>query len=123
MRETGRREISWKQVEEGRFLLDQESRDLFLAKTKNVFEIAKIVTRRNGAVYLYAGTVRNLLLGIETSIPDYDFIGDFDLDQIQGDFPKLVVGRWDGVNTIRLKIGSYSFDFTAYCFRKRKIFG
>lgn len=113
MRETYRREISWKQVEEGRFLLDQESRDLFLAKTKNVFEIAKIVTRRNGAVYLYAGTVRNLLLGIETSIPDYDFIGDFDLDQIQGDFPKLVVGRWDEVNTIRLKIGSYSFDFTA----------
>lgn len=113
MRETYRREISWKQVEEGRFLLDEESRDLFLAKTKNVFEIAKIITRRKSVVYLYAGTVRNLLLGIETSLPDYDFIGDFDLDQIQGDFPKLMVGRWDEVNTLRLKIGSYSFDFTS----------
>lgn len=112
MRETYRQEISWKHVEGSQFELDEESRNLILGKTKNVFEIAKIISRRRGTVYLYAGTVRNLLLGIETSIPDYDFIGDFDLDQIQADFPKLVVGRWNEVHTLRMKMGSYYFDFT-----------
>lgn len=45
-------------------------------------------------------------------MPDYDFIEDINPDQIQKDYPSLVIGRWDEVQTIRLKIGFTLYDFT-----------
>lgn len=94
------------------FIVDDEIREYLINCTKTAFEVAKMITRRRTSIYLYGGTVRNLLLGIGTSEPDYDFIGDFDIDNIERDFPGLVTGRWDDVATIRLKIGSTIFDFT-----------
>lgn len=109
----GERIKKWTQIKGSRFELEEVFRETILGKTKNAFEIAKIITKRKTPIHLYAGMVRNLLLGIETSVPDYDFIGDFNLDQIQADFPELVIGRWDEFDTIRLRAGSYSLDFTA----------
>lgn len=104
-------ERKWEKFSENEFELSDGFREDVLAKTRNIFEIASVITRKT-EVNLYGGTVRNLFLGIETSMSDYDFIGDFDLDQIQNDFPSLVVGRWDKFNTLRLKVGQHSFDFT-----------
>lgn len=105
-------EEKWRKLSENEFELGDGFREDVLAKTRNIFEIASVITRRKSGVNLYGGAVRNLLLGIETSMSDYDFIGDFDLDQIQNDFPSLVTGRWDKFNTLRLKIGQNSLDFT-----------
>lgn len=102
-----------KNTEPGSFKIDSESREYLLGQTKRAFEVAKTLTHKQTPVFLYGGTIRNLLLGIETSIPDYDFIGDFDLDQIEHDFPGLIIGRWDSVSTIRLKVGAGIYDFTA----------
>lgn len=94
------------------FSVTQEQRERLVQNTKTAFEVAKTITRRQAPLLLYGGTIRNILLETETSIPDYDFIGDIDPDQIQRDFPNLVLGRWDEVQTMRLKIGSALYDFT-----------
>lgn len=105
-------EEKWRKLSENEFELGDGFREEILSKTRNIFEIASVITRRKTEVNLYGGAVRNLLLETETSMSDYDFIGDFDLDQIQNDFPSLVTGRWDKFNTLRLKIGQRYFDFT-----------
>lgn len=90
---------------------DQE-KELLLSNTKTAFAIAKSIVGRDKEVLLYGGVVRNILLGKETSMPDYDFIGDFDPDEIESNYGDLVIGRWDEVTTMRLKIGSAIYDFT-----------
>ncbi|MDD4878307.1 MAG: hypothetical protein PHO02_04705 [Candidatus Nanoarchaeia archaeon] len=78
------------------------------------FEIAKRITKTKAApIYLRGGKIRDFILGRNITISDYDFLGNFDLNQIQNDFPQLVIGRWDEVSTIKLKIGSQIYDFTA----------
>lgn len=94
------------------FSITDEQKEYLVQNTKTAFEVAKTITRRQAPLLLYGGTIRNLLLKTETSIPDYDFIGDIDLDQIQRDFPGLIIGRWDEVQTMRLKIGTALYDFT-----------
>lgn len=94
------------------FSITPEQRERLVQNTKTAFEVAKTITRRQSSLMLYGGTIRNVLLETETSIPDYDFIGDIDPDQIQRDFPNLVIGRWDEVQTMRLKVGTTLYDFT-----------
>jgi len=94
------------------FSITPEQRERLVQNTKTAFEVAKTITKRQTPLTLYGGTIRNVLLETETSIHDYDFIGDIDPDQIQNDFPNLVIGRWDEVQTMRLKIGTTLFDFT-----------
>lgn len=94
------------------FSISEEQREYLVKNTKTAFEVAKMITKRQAPLFLYGGEIRNLLLKTDTSIPDYDFIGDIDPDQIQRDFPDLIVGRWDSVSTMRLKIGSNLYDFT-----------
>ncbi len=97
---------------EGTFAETEELRKYLLSHTDKAFEIARRITGRHGPIYLFGGTIRNLLLNTETSSPDYDFIGDFDFDQIQRDYPDQFVGRWDSVSTMRLKLGKDIYDFT-----------
>lgn len=78
---------------------------------RHSFAVAEFVTGSRDLL-LYGGGVRNLLLGTETTLPDYDFIGDFDPDQLVQRHPDLVVGRWDEVQTLRLRIGQGTYDFT-----------
>ncbi|MFZ3069106.1 MAG: hypothetical protein WA052_02195 [Microgenomates group bacterium] len=92
--------------------VDSSTKERMIESTKTAFEIAKMVTGKHAPVYLYGGAVRNMLLGQPTSDTDFDFIGNFNLDQIEKDFPGLVVGRWDAVSTLRLEIGSSIYDFT-----------
>lgn len=82
-------------------------------KTKNAFAVAQIVTGRSTPVFLFGGALRNLLLDQKTNRTDFDFIGNFQLDDIQARFPNLVAGRWDHVDTIRLNIGGKVYDFTS----------
>lgn len=98
---------------EGKFVETEELRKYLVSHTEKAFEIARRITGRRGPIYLFGGTIRNLLLNTETSAPDYDFIGDFDFDQIQRDFPDQFVGRWDSVSTMRLKLGNDIYDFTS----------
>jgi len=79
------------------------------------------MTRTHSTFYMYGGIVRSLLLGDSTAYPDYDFIGDFDIDKIQEKFSKLCIGRWDKFQTIKLKIGSEIYDFTATKDLKKRI--
>lgn len=95
------------------YFKSEKLKDRLVKNTKTAFQIAKILTGGKSNVLLYGGTIRNLLLGIDTSIPDYDFIGDFSLDDVQRNFPDLVLGRWDNVSTMRLKIGSTLYDLTS----------
>lgn len=97
---------------DGQFVETEELREYLLSNTEKAFEIARRITGRKGPIYLFGGTIRNLLLKVETSSPDYDFIGDFDFDQIQIDYPEQFVGRWDSVSTLRLKLGKDIYDFT-----------
>lgn len=78
---------------------------------RHSFAVAEFVTGSRDLL-LYGGGVRNLLFGTETTLPDYDFIGDFDPDQLVQRHPDLVVGRWDEVQTLRLRIGQGTYDFT-----------
>jgi len=89
-----------------------EQSETLIQRTRTAFEVAKTITGNREGLMLYGGTIRNLLLGIETSEPDYDFIGDFDPDEIQTKYPHLVDSRWDEVSTIRLRIGNCIYDFT-----------
>ena len=61
---------------------------------------------------MYGGAVRNTVLGAKTSLPDYDFIGNFDPDEVQLNHSDLVIGRWDGVNTMRLRVANTTYDLT-----------
>jgi len=97
---------------DGQFVETEGLRKHLLSHTEKAFEIARRITGRSGPIFLFGGTIRNLLLNTETSQPDYDFVGDFDFDQIQRDFPDQVVGRWDSVSTMRLKLGRDIYDFT-----------
>lgn len=101
------------EVEQNKFLINEDQKNLLVNRTKTAFEMAKIITRRAQPLYLFGGIVRNLLLGKETIFSDYDFIGNFNLDQIQSDYSELVIGRWDEVYTIKLKIGPAVYDFVA----------
>ena len=92
--------------------IDSVIKENLAESTRTAFEIAKMVTGKHVPVFLYGGAVRNLILGLPVQDTDFDFIGNFDLDQIEGDFSNLVVGRWDDVSTVRLKIGSVIYDFT-----------
>ncbi len=94
------------------FPITDAQREYMIQNTRTAFEVAKTITRRQSPLFLYGGTIRNLLLEAKTSIPDYDFIGDIDPDQIQRDFPNLVIGRWNEVQTMRLKVGNTLYDFT-----------
>lgn len=92
--------------------VNPQERELLLRNTKTAFTIAKSIVGRDKEVLLYGGVVRNILLGKETSMPDYDFIGDFNPDEIESNYSDLVIGRWDEVTTMRMKIGSAIYDFT-----------
>lgn len=92
--------------------VSQQESELLLDSTKTAFAIAKSIVGSDKEVLLYGGVVRNVLLGKETSMPDYDFIGDFDPDEVELNYGDLVIGRWDDVTTMRLKIGSAIYDFT-----------
>ncbi|HRI05917.1 MAG TPA: hypothetical protein PLV59_03175 [Candidatus Dojkabacteria bacterium] len=80
--------------------------------TKMSFKMARFIVGKEPSLMMYGGNVRNLILGIGTSQPDYDFIGDFDPDYIQNNFREFFVDRWDEVSTLRLNIFGRIFDFT-----------
>lgn len=86
---------------------------LMRAMMAPIFEVARRITRNCSPLYLGGGAVRYFLLFHESYVTEYDFFGDFDLDQIQSDFPDWVIGRWDDVSTIKLRVGSLTFDFIA----------
>lgn len=99
-------------TKQNEFTISEEQRTHLVRNTRTAFEVAKTITDRCTPLLLYGGTIRNLLLNRETSIPDYDFIGDFDPDLIEKEFGEVMIGRWDEVSTMRLKIGSVLYDFT-----------
>jgi len=76
------------------------------------FEIARRVTGvRNGDLMLTAGKVRDMLLGMNSSDGDYDFIGPVDLNTIARKSGGVVLGRWDTLGVIKIRVGSADFDF------------
>lgn len=79
---------------------------------RTAFAIAKTIVGTETEIFLYAGKVRNLLLGKKTSNEDYDFIGNFDPNIIEERFPELIQQKWENVSTIRLNIGNDNYDFT-----------
>lgn len=84
-----------------------------LSVTRAAFEVVKVLSGVKTPIYLYGGAIRNMLLGAETFMPDYDFIGDFDLDTIQYRRPDLVVKRNYSHSTLKLSIGGKIFDLSS----------
>ncbi len=91
---------------------DTSQVEIMREEIKTAFTIAQTIIGPDKEILLYGGRVRNLLLGRNTSLPDYDFIANFNPDTIQSMFPNLFVDRWDEVSTIRFKIGYDNYDFT-----------
>lgn len=89
----------------------KEKLERIRAAIKFPFGIARRITKSlSDPIYLCGGAVRNFLMG-RYAETDFDFMGDFDIEQIANDYPESVVGRWNELSTIRLKIGSDIYDF------------
>lgn len=93
--------------------INLETKDRLVNTTRNAFEIARIVSGRNRKFYMYGGAIRGLIMGQGTPCHDFDLIGDFDLEQIIKEYPDQVIGRWDDVQTVRLRLGGVIYDFTS----------
>lgn len=78
---------------------------------QTAFEIARRITGvQNNDLMLTAGKVRETLLGMKGD-SDYDFIGPIDLDIVTKKSGKAVLGRWDILGVIKIKVGNADFDF------------
>lgn len=74
------------------------------------FGIAKRITKNSSPLYLCGGSVRNLLTKHDEQT-DFDFIGNFDIEQIAKDYPEFIIKKWGELSTIKLQIGSATYDF------------
>lgn len=73
------------------------------------FQIASSVAR--GEFYLIGSSVRKCILGEPEFCSDIDFIGAFDLDQVQDHFGDQVVRRWDQFRAIKILQDDLEIDF------------
>jgi hypothetical protein len=87
--------------------------DHLIKKLITPFEIAKRICGRRTPLLLTGGAVRNLLLDIPTNHTDFDFLGDIDIEKIERKHKNLLIGRWNEVSTIKLRIGGGIYDFTS----------
>lgn len=63
------------------------------------------------SIYLYGGAIRDYLLD-SPIIADYDFIGNFDINQIYEKNKTNVLGFWPDVATVKLFITGSIYDIT-----------
>ena len=77
------------------------------------YEKVRGITSYSGQLYLSGGRIRDVLLKRSSSLSDYDFWGDFDLNSIK-DLPGIeTVEHWPEIGVLKTRVDGEIFEFIA----------